>query len=521
MKTLYDLYHEYVFELDPILYEAGRVNGVHIHVERQRALRSKIEGEIAELITQAQDFVPQELKPRTRYKKSPPEGSLALPVMVEKEVKTCSVCGVQGIKKGEHITKGGKKNPCHDATVILTPGLVQEWDVIEDFNPLSGPQLKAYALHYRHPLGRNHKTKSGTTLDDKQLRKLYQKFGTKHPLYTLVRTMRGRNKVLSTYVVAFEPDETGRIYGDYTHNPETFRLSQKNVNLTNVPHRGDKIYAAEVRQTIIPPEGYVFVEADSSSVEAVMTGHFMGSKKYMEMAKKGIHALWACIDLGLEPTPENIKFVKNAKEHGLLYARKKKTVHGVSYGEGAFNLFQNNDEIFTSSADAQREIDRFYEFAPELQSWHKEIRDYGFRHGHLQSPWGLKNYFYQVYRKEWSEKKQKWVWVLGEDANAIIAYLPQHSNAMFQRGNILRIAKRKPKKFLFPANMHVHDSNLLAVPEDRWEEAANLLAEVMTRPIPELGGLQIGVDVKVGKNWDDYDPDENPEGMKKMKSVVI
>lgn len=516
-RTLYDFYRDFVFDLDPILYEAGRINGVHIHVEKQNALRSKIEAEISELITQSQDLVPRELKPRKRYKKFLPDDVDFDVVQVEGQLKTCSVCGLKPIKKGEHITKGGKKNPCRDAEVILTPGYHNEWDVVEDFNPLSGDQLKVYALHHHHPLGRNHKTKSGTTLDDKQLRKLFAKFGDKHPLYALVRKMRGKNKVLSTYVEAFAPDASGRIYGEYTHNPETFRLSQKNVNLTNLPHREDKEYASEVRQTIIPPPGFVFVEADSSAVEAVMTGYYMGSTSYMEMAKKGIHAMWACMDLGLEPTPENIKFVKNAREHGLLYARKKKTVHGVSYGEGPYNLYQNNDEIFTSARHAAEEIQKFYEFAPELLEWHKSIRDFGFRHGYLQSPWGLKNYFYQVYRKDPKTGK----WIHGEDANAIIAFLPQHSNAMFQRENIKLIYQRKPKEFIMPANMHVHDSNLLAVPEDRAEEAAELLAEVMTRPIPEMKGLQIGVDVKVGRNWDDWDPNDNPDGMRKVKSVVM
>jgi hypothetical protein len=39
------------------------------------------------------------------------------------------------------------------------------------------------------------------------------------------------------------------------------------------------------------------------------------------------------------------------------------------------------------------------------------------------------------------------------------------------------------------------------VPEARAEAAVETLIEILTRPIPEMGGLQIGAEVEVGANW--------------------
>jgi hypothetical protein len=56
-----------------------------------------------------------------------------------------------------------------------------------------------------------------------------------------------------------------------------------------------------------------------------------------------------------------------------------------------------------------------------------------------------------------------------------------------------------------PAILSIHDSVCLAVPEDdaTVDRAVTWLADTMTRPIPELGGLRVGCEVKVGKTWDD------------------
>ena len=55
------------------------------------------------------------------------------------------------------------------------------------------------------------------------------------------------------------------------------------------------------------------------------------------------------------------------------------------------------------------------------------------------------------------------------------------------------------------ANAVVHDSYCLMVPKGREEEAIEMLERVLTRPILELGGLRVGCEISIGKNWADME----------------
>lgn len=514
MRNLGDLYREYFVELDPILFQMGRVRGVEVDNDARRELLHKLTTEVHGYQDEAQQYVPEQLFPVERKKRSPSEASRekrrvvsVTPVTVERDsVKTCSRCGLQHVTAAKHTArKGGKGevplNACYKADILQQPGTDTEFDIRLPFNPGSDDQLRAYAELYRHKLGRNWKTKEAT-LDAKQLQKFIDKYGDKHPLYKLARSIRGVRKAKG-YAKAWVPDELGRLYGQFKNVPETLRLSQADHNFMNVSHRGNVPYADELRRLLIAPPGHVIIEADSSSIEAVMTGYYMGSKSYMEMAKKGIHAYWACQTLGLEPTKENIALIKNSTDlkTRILYETKKRTVHGVSYGMGAILLHFSYPEFFPTIKAAQAEIDDFFQFVPDLQAWQLDTQKWAYKHGYLESPWGFRNYYYQVFNYDTGTKLYR----PGPDAKAAVAFKPQHSNGMFQRENLKMIASRGWLKYM-SAIGHVHDSNGMIIPEEMVEKAASDLIDVMNRPIKQLGNLIVGVQVKVGKNWGEMEP---------------
>lgn len=522
MRTLADLYQEYVVDLDPVLWEMGRINGIHVDNEARLALLSTMNAQVKGLQDDAQAFVPEKLFPLKHYKTLPTTSRpiIEIPVPSEK-VKTCTQCGAQHVTQGEHTArKGGRGdvplNPCYKAPIELRPGINIEYDVRMPFNPGSDDQLRLYAEMFKHSLGRNWKTEEDT-LDAKQVQKMINKYGTKHPMYRYALEIRKVRKARG-YAKAWQPNPEGLLFGQFKNVPETFRLSQSNHNFMNVSHRGNVPYAKELRRLLVAPPGYLLVEADSSSIEAVFSGSLMGSPGYIRLATKGIHAAWLLQSLGLDASVENIATVKNAGDHEafwatlgktsheieLLYERKKRTVHGVSYGMGAKLLFESYPEFFASKAAAQAEIDDFYGFVPELQEWHKDTQQVAFKQGYLQSPWGFRNYYYRVFSFDWRTQKYR----LGEDAKAAIAFQPQHANGMFQRENLKLIHQTvrkmgKQDTWKQTAIGHVHDSNGLRVPEDDADKAAGMLAEIMNRPIKQFGGLQVGVQVKAGRNWQD------------------
>ena len=505
-RTRWEFYLDYVHHLDPVLWQMGKVHGVRVDNEARLELQHKLNRRVDHYKSWAARHAPMEIRPTKRYKNLPETDLPIESVPVRKPTKVCSRCGAYPVTKAKHTAKKGGRgsiplNPCYKAEILTRDECIDEYNVRLPFNPLSTDQLKGYATYHNHALGLNKDTGERSVLNEDQLQKLVKHYGTDHPIYALVLKGRKVNTTKTRYVDAWIPDERGYIYGRYTHNPETFRLAQQEHNLMNVSHRGDVPYADDVRRCIIPSEGCVFVEADSSSIEAVMSGWFMGSQSYMEIARQGVHAYAACRELGLEWTAANKRLVKNSPMQALLYARKKRVTHGVSYGMGAKLLHEQYPEAFPSVKAAKAEITRFLQLLPDLAAWHTDLRKEAWRNGYLETPWGLRNYYYQVYTKDTRTKQFR----PGEDANAVVAFKPQSSNALFQRENLALLGKSWAAPYMCAIG-HIHDSQCLDVPEDKVDKAVELLKDIMTRPIKQMDGLTIDVEVKVGRNWADMEP---------------
>lgn len=533
---MWELFQKHRVKVYPTLREAGQ-NGINIDRKERRKLYKTLRKEEKKLLAQIQPLVPDVLRPRKRYKKFPVvhAGHRAIePVSLRGEVKRCTNCGAENVKASEHTArKGGKKgiplNGCYKAPIEKVEGDVTHYDVVMDFNPLSVDQLMSYVEHFGHPAGTNYKTKS-KTLNDLQLEKLEAKYGEAHPIYGHVRELRTVRKTISTYIVGLKPNAEGVVRTEYSFKPATGRLSSKGIrqgedrgtNLQNIPHRGDHPYADDIRRMIVPPPGYVFVEADSSSIEAVMTGHFMDDAEYIALAQQGIHAYVTCKELGLEFTPENVKKVK--AEHQVVYERNKRTNHGVNYGMGAWLMAQNYPAIYKTQAEAKAAIDNLYRLLPKLRDYHHSIRVRAAKDTYLVSPWKYRRYFYDVF--QYVKDREGNVIIdpltgkpkikLGEDSKAVIAQNSQNGAAAFMLDNAPIIAKRvKALGCILPGNFLIHDSYAICVPDDpkTIEAVADVLEEVLTRPIPELNGLRVGCEIKCGKDWG--------PGMKVIRTVKV
>jgi len=505
-RTRWNFYMEYVHELDPVLWYMGKVHGVRIDNEARLELQYKLNRRVNRYKSRATSHAPVEIRPTKRFKNLPDTDLPIERVAVKKDTKVCKRCGTWPVTKAKHTArKGGRNgialNKCYKADIVIQKRMVDEFNVRLPFNALSADQLKAYATYFKHPLGVSKETGERSMLNEDQLSRLAKQFGKKHPIYKLVLRGKKVNTTKTRYVDSWVPDERGYIYGRYTHNPETFRLAQQEHNLMNVSHRNEIPYADEVRRCVVPSPGCVFVEADSASIEAVMSGWFMGSKSYMEIARQGVHAYAACMELGIPFNSKNKRLVKNSPKYAALYARKKRVTHGVSYGMGAKLLHECYPDAFPTVRDSKQEIARFLTLLPDLAAWHEDLRKEAWRNGYLETPWGLRNYYYQVYTRDLKKYRK---FRPGEDANAVVAFKPQSSNALFQRENIALLGKSWAAPYMCAIG-HIHDSQCLDVPEDKVDAAVKLLQEVMTRPIIQMGGLTIDVEIKVGKNWADME----------------
>lgn len=495
----WDAFYTTMVECMDTLEEAGQ-RGNYIDIAAQDDLRVRLLAERQRLDDDIQRIVPQERKPTCEY--SRPPAYFDYTTTVQGRIKVCDHCNQQISNKSAHHK--GRGNPCRGASVSQTLGPVPRYVVIEPFNANSSKQLLEYAKFYNHPIGKNHKT-NNETLDAKALKKLVGKYGKQHPLYALTLELHKVSKALSTYVEGLRPDDSGRIYTTFVNTPSTCRLASRAVNMQNQGKRESNKWAKEARKTIIAPSGHTIVQADSSSIEAVITGHLMNDAHYIDIAKRSVHAYLCCKWKGLEPTDDNIKYIKKSEHE--LYDQLKRVVHGSAYGMGVRLMAMNDPDIFPSVKEAKRCQDFLFETFPNLKTWQNMIRQQAQKDCYLVSPFGHRHYFYDVFTYQ-TDNSGKLVYgndglpriKQGKDSKRAIAYLPQHCAGMFARQNLVLLGKTPMRQFM-GANCSVHDSYALVVPDERIQEAVDTLIAILTRPTPELGGLQIGCAVEIGKDW--------------------
>jgi len=531
----WSVYEQLATELMVILGEAG-TRGNLIDVEQQAALRAELTAKRDGIRAELQTLVPAELLPRKRYKKLPDDVAVVdpdfaefpgdsvgeiesgqrrfAPVLVKGAVKQCSQCGTKHVTKTAHFKGGKKTNPCvaASATIAVIEDWVREWDELLAFNPGSSPQLKAYMRHFGHPVGKNKKDAEKETADTKHLEQLKKRY-PKHAFYGLVVDEHKLAKTISTYLP--EPDVQQLIHTFFVNSPSTWRLGSRNLNIQNWGKRASNPYAVRARATIIARPGHVFVQADSSSIEAVLVGWFMGDDAYIALAKQSIHAWLCCQRLGWEFTPANVAIIKS--QHKALYDQMKITNHMTNYGGTPKMLYSLFPDLFGSVEQAAETQEFIFKLLPQLREWHKQIRDRAYKDGYLESPWKVRHYFWDVYAKRWDGAIKQ-----GKDGNRCIAFLPQHSAGMFMRQTLWLIGQTKWRQYL-PANCSVHDSVCMEVPDALADEAIAFLGQLMTRPVPELQGLRIGCEIETGRNWGSYDekkPDKNPNGMRAVKAIT-
>lgn len=490
------LYERHIVELDPILREAA-ARGVPLDRAAQDALRAELALAEDELLAEIRELAGTAYSARKRYKRQPTdtENRLFETVTVTGTVKECSACGAQNVTKSVHF-KGGKKNPCVAAGAAIVPvtAPVTEWDEVLPFNPL-GDDLERYVKANGHPMGRHAKT-GAPTLDKKAVEALAKKHGDKHPIYRKTLALRQATKVSGTFL--FTPGRDGRIHTEYSYAPTSGRLSSRKPNLQNVTHGSSNPYADKVRRTIVPPPGHLFVEADSSAIEAVFSGVFMGSEQYTTLARQGIHDYITCLDLGLPFKVEELGNYKKDPRYADQRERNKRVVHGTNYGMTPNLMIKLFPEQFPTLRVARDAQARYFEACPELAAWHDQVRKTAHRQGYLENPWKRRHYFWRVFGKD----PYTGTVTVGEDGKRCVSFLPQSSAADFMLDHLLALGA-SPWRECMPANVSVHDSICLMVPEPKVQDAVDYLADLMFRPIPEMNNIRVGVEVKVGPNWAD------------------
>ena len=138
-------------------------------------------------------------------------------------------------------------------------------------------------------------------------------------------------------------------------------------------------------------------------------------------------------------------------------------------------------------------------------AWMPEITQKAHEQTFLLTLPGYIRWFYCVF--DWNSKRGDWG--PGADHEAAIAYLPANDGHGHLRDAVLRLRENGLDRWII--NL-IHDSVMMEMPDDaRLPERVARMHEIMSAPSevlidPEIApkGLQVGVDVEVGRNWSKF-----------------
>jgi DNA polymerase I-like protein with 3'-5' exonuclease and polymerase domains len=445
-------------------------------------------------------------------------------------VEACTSCGL--LRPGrwkKHSTV------CSGKDTVSCPQPQKVW-----LQPLEFKVSKLGLTNYQKAMAHQAVTDRRTqkvTFDESAIMKL-MKHHPNDPLYPKILEHREYQKLLSTYVGITQPTglvrggmpvgQDGKIHTLFTHNPSTLRLASQNPNLQNLPRpKGADDLQTIIRNLVVAGPGNVFTARDYSGIEAVLVGYFASAPKYIRLAKLDVHSFYTAYALNaldgrvstadlpdvnwgddrLIPALADIK-ARFKYDRNTLY---KHLVHGGNFAQtpkGAAEKIFKETGIEYPVRTIATVMGVYFDLFPEIKRWHSTLLAQAEKDGFLRNPFGYVHRFYKVYAYEkiggvWSKKP-------GDDANRVIAFLPQSTAAGIIKEAILRLFFNRFDDAGQYLRLQVHDEVFAETPEAVRETVDAVMRVEMEKPVPELAlpasygmgpMLSIDTEAKWGQRW--------------------
>ena len=331
----------------------------------------------------------------------------------------------------------------------------------------------------------------------------------KHPIIKDLLNYRRMHKRWAVYVDKFkdklvERNDQHFVHGSFrTDVVETFRLSQTNPNLMNIPRNFEtdgftkaqvkKMMALNVKNQFIPRfDGGVFMEVDEGQLEIRVAAWMSNDQKLMEAITMGIdiHVAVAAVLLGKLPSAITKDERQRCKTLNFL----------ILYGGGAGLLGR---ALGVSKDQAQRYIDQYFEGFPQLKLWMDRVRERVQMDLMVETPFGFKRYF---------DKPHDW------NSKAGFRIERQAVNTLVQSpaSTIVQIAMTQAEQAIEDEGLaslmtlQVHDSAGLEVPAHEVRHTADIMRHYFEAPDLSEFGIKLPIpliaDVEVGDTWGSKTP---------------
>jgi DNA polymerase I-like protein with 3'-5' exonuclease and polymerase domains len=285
--------------------------------------------------------------------------------------------------------------------------------------------------------------------------------------------------------------------------------------------------AIKIRDFIMARPGTTFIARDFSGIEAVLSGYFALSPRYMRLAKMDVHSFYtayalnqldgrvATADLPDHSWPDeklvpHLAAIKEEfkEDRNNLY---KHLVHGANFMQGPRGarekiLLETGIEYEVSLVERVMQI--YFELFPEIRKWHQTVLQQVEKDGYIRNPFGYIQRFHKVF--EYEKVAGKWSKKPGPDANKVIASGPQSTAAGIIKEAMARLYYDRFEEAGQYLRLLVHDELFLEVPVEVADRVDTVVQEEMERPIEALPlpasynmgpHLQILTEGKRGDRW--------------------
>jgi DNA polymerase I len=350
----------------------------------------------------------------------------------------------------------------------------------EEFNVNSTPQLQKI-LFEKLELAKTKKIKTGYSTDQAELAKMQDA----HPIIGELIEYREVAKLKTGFTDALLPlidSKTGRIHTTYLQaSASTGRLASTNPNMQNIPIRGE--LGRQIRRAFIAPDGHVLISADYSQIELRVLAHLSEDEGILEAfaSEHDFHAAIAAKVFGVDVSDVQSSMRDYAKQFSF----------GIAYGMSAFGVSQR---LGIDGEEAQRFIDAYYAQFPKVREFLDAQVVQAHKDGFTTTMFGRRRYISELDSGNYRMR------AMGERM-ALNAPIQGSAADIIKRAMIDVDARLRDSSGLARMLLSVHDELVFEVPEERVDEAATVIKEVM-EDAADLK-CRLVAEVHTGKNWSD------------------
>lgn len=543
-------YHAHTFRVQWEVLDAMKRRGIYVNREAQGELKAKLDAEIIKVNRELQALVPEEVlncQPKGGYKKQPKSITNFLRERVSVLCSgTDEVIGDDPQRLLEWFTGSQSVNEITAATGYSVRSFdgVERWYKLKPFLASSSKQVMCYIKHRGHKMPTLIGDDSKDSTGKKGLQQLYKQTGDE--VYRLVLELRALSK-LTDYIVDVGEDScihsTIRAYGT-----SSGQMSSHSPNVQNWP-KGREIDKA-IRNTIQAYPGHKLISIDLKGFHAVILGFLAGDAKYIRAAEHDIHSFVTAAvlrnklqsvkkfidpidfpgvkqdelddmirsegelrerlqnyDRWLELSDGDLgEMLAWMKKH-YKYTRDKKIkngVHGIQFGLQAKKLYQTYIENFKNQKEAQQILDIVKTTFPKVFQYQNAMVEKAHKEIWLYNPFGYRRGFYEA-----KKLTSQGIWINGEDAEEIKAYMPSSTAHGYFKEALLRCAEKGWMESYKLSNL-IHDECVFNCPDSLVDECIENVQREIEKPSPYLIhptiaplGFSVGTDAEVGERWGD------------------